>query len=197
MTNEYMRWFAMAESEHAKPLWRQDMARLERERQRLTSSRAYTYRYLLVALMMPDPPLSRAGIQPELVTQQRDAACVAIGLELYRRRTGYWPASLEALVPDLIPAVPPDRFDGRPLRYRLIDGRPLVYSVGSDRDDDEGRPPAGAAGRYDLRLAGFVGREGESARDGDWVLWSSTPARLPEVDEDHRAEQEGEHSTGS
>jgi hypothetical protein len=49
-------------------------------------------------------------------------------------------------VPDLLPAVPPDRYDGKPLRYQLVDGKPLVYSIGSDRDDDAGRAPRNAAG---------------------------------------------------
>ncbi|MHC4710481.1 MAG: hypothetical protein ACYTA3_08670 [Planctomycetota bacterium] len=188
MTSEYMRWFAMAEAEFAKPLWRQDTGRLDRERQRVTSSRVYTARYLPVALILP--PLSRLGIEPELVTQERDAVCVAVGLELYRRRTGYWPASLESLVPDLLPMVPPDRFDGNPLRYRLVDGNPLVYSVGSDRNDDQGRAPRNKAGRWDPERARLVSHGEREPADGDWVLWPSTSPAVPDADDQHRAEQD-------
>jgi hypothetical protein len=187
MTNEYLRWFAMA-AEFAKPLWRQDTGMLDRERQRVTSSRVYTARYLPVALILP--AFSRFGIEPELVTQERDAVCVAVALELYRRRTGYWPASLESLVPDLLPMVPPDRFDGNPLRYRLVDGRPLVYSVGSDRNDDQGRAPRNKAGRWDPQRARLVSHGDREPADGDWILWPSTPPALTDADDRHRAEQD-------
>jgi len=192
MTGEYMRWFAMAEAEFAKPLWRQDTGKLDRERQRVLSSQVYTARYLPVALILP--ALSRFGIEPELVTQERDAVCVAVALELYRRRTGYWPASLESLVPDLLPMVPPDRFDGNPLRYRLVDGRPLVYSVGSDRNDDQGRAPRNKAGRRDPQRARPVSHGAREPADGDWILWPSTPLALPEADDQRRAEQDAAFS---
>jgi hypothetical protein len=188
MTREYTRWFAMAEAEYSKPLWRQDTRKLDRERTRVLESQVYRARYMPVALMLP--ALSRFGVEPELVTQERDAVIVAVALELYRRRTGYWPTSLEALVPILLPSVPPDRFDGNPLRYRLVDGKPLVYSVGSDRNDDEGRAPRNKAGRGDPRRARLVSRDGEEAVDGDWVLWRSTPGAPPDADTPHRAEQD-------
>jgi hypothetical protein len=188
MTGEYMRWFAMAEAEFAKPLWRQDTARLDRERQRVMSSRVYTARYLPVALILPS--MSRFGIEPELVTLERDAVCVAVALELYRRRAGFWPASLESLVPDLLPMVPPDRFDGNPLRYRLVDGRPLVYSVGSDGNDDQGRAPRNKAGRSVPDRARRVSHDEREPADGDWVLWPSTPPPASNADDQHRAEQD-------
>ena len=115
--------------------------------------------------------------------------CVAIGLELYRRRAGFWPASLEALVPDLLPTVPPDRFDGNALRYRLVDGRPLIYSIGSDRDDDGGRAPRDAAGQDEPQQAKLVNLAGEPMADGDWILWPPTPRALPSSDQ-RRAEQD-------
>lgn len=74
--------------------------------------------------------------------------CVAIALELYRRRHGAWPATLAELIPDLLPEIPLDRYDGAPLRYRLIQGKPVIYSVGEDGNDD-----------------------GLLPRDGDLVLW--------------------------
>jgi hypothetical protein len=188
MTNEYLRWFAMAEAEFSKPLWRRDTEMLDRERQRLTSSRVYTARYLPVALILP--PLSRLGVEPELVTQERDAVGVAIGLELYRRRAGYWPTSLDSLVPDLLPMVPLDRFDGNPLRYRLVDGRPLVYSVGRDRNDDQGQVPRNKAGRSVPERARLASHGEHEPADGDWILWPRTPEPRPEADDQHRAEQE-------
>ncbi|MCZ6851752.1 MAG: hypothetical protein O7F17_08935 [Planctomycetota bacterium] len=169
MTEESSRLYALAEAEFAKPLWQQDVSRLDREVEQIHRSPLYTARYLPVALLMP--ALGKAGVRPQLVTQQRDAMLVVIGLELYRRRSGSWPQSLDMLVPDLLPAVPPDRFDGRPLRYRLIDGKPLLYSIGSDRDDDGGRPPLDRRGRLTPKLGARVVEDPAKAVDGDWVLW--------------------------
>jgi len=35
-------------------------------------------------------------------------------------------------------AVPPDPFDGKPMRLVLVEGKPVVYSVGKDGRDDGG-----------------------------------------------------------
>ncbi len=163
MTDEYERWFARAEAEHAKPLWEQDPMVVNREIGQMQLSLIQTTRYFPLILLMPS--LGKAGRMGPIVAQQRDAMLVAIALELYRRRRGVWPASLDPLVPELLPAVGPDRFDGQPLRYRLLDGKPLVYAIGWDRNDDRGRPPRNQRGRPEPRLAR------NTQADGDWILW--------------------------
>ena len=168
LTEEVGRWFTMIEAEYAKPLWHRDPTRIRREINERMQSRLYMSTYLFIPLMME--PLAHVGTRPELVTQERDAVCVAIALELYRRRHGSWPSSLDALVPELLPEIPPDRFDGRPLRYRLIDDQPVVYSVGADRDDDGAMLPRGGFSRYAPSNATLINDEG-SGVDGDWVLW--------------------------
>ncbi len=173
MTEEFSRLFTLAEAEFAKPLWEQDTAKADREIGHLKRSRMATARKLPVALLMP--ALGKVGVWPQLVTQERDAMLVAIALELYRRNTGSWPQSLDMLVPDLLPVVPPDRFDGRPMRYRLVDGRPRLYSIGADRDDDGGRPPIADRDRFNRTLAAMVRNDPAKAVDGDWVLWPPVP----------------------
>ena len=68
--------------------------------------------------------------------------CVAaIALKRYRLQHGAYPATLNDLVPAILPAVPTDFMDGKPLRYRLRpDGDFLLYSVGEDGRDDDGDP---------------------------------------------------------
>ncbi len=65
----------------------------------------------------------------------------AVALKRYRLKHGQWPAKLDELVPEFLPAVPRDWMDGRPLRYRLNpDGTYTLYSVGRDGQDDGGDP---------------------------------------------------------
>ncbi len=62
-------------------------------------------------------------------------------LAIERYRLGHElnpPAKLRDLCPDFVAAVPQDPFDGRPLRYRLLADRYVVYSVGKDLQDNQG-----------------------------------------------------------
>ena len=72
------------------------------------------------------------------VSAQRDSADGAIAAELYRRKNGQWPAKLDDLVPQLLPAVPTDPFTNRPLMMKAAPGSFKVYSVGADGVDHGG-----------------------------------------------------------
>ena len=79
--------------------------------------------------------LTQAGY--ELAVRRLAIAVVAI--ERFRRaHGGALPASLDALAPGLLPAVPEDPFSGKPLLYRTSADGYVVYSVDVDRRDDEG-----------------------------------------------------------
>lgn len=65
-------------------------------------------------------------------------AAVALACERHRRAHGRWPDRLEELTPALLPAVPLDPLDGQPLRYRRLPDGAVVYSVGTNRNDDGG-----------------------------------------------------------
>jgi hypothetical protein len=65
-------------------------------------------------------------------------ASVAVAAERYRLARGAWPPVLEALTPDFLEKVPADSFDGEPLRYRRLEDRIVIYSVGEDGQDDGG-----------------------------------------------------------
>jgi hypothetical protein len=66
--------------------------------------------------------------------------CAAAGLaaERYRKDEGHWPESLDALVPRYLAAKPADPFDGQPLRLRRLPDGLVIYSLGTDRQDDRG-----------------------------------------------------------
>lgn len=68
------------------------------------------------------------------------AALTACAVERYRlKNSPRLPERLEQLVPEFLPAVPLDPFDGRPLRYEVSGEGYVIYSVGSDLVDDRGR----------------------------------------------------------
>jgi hypothetical protein len=102
---------------------------------------------------------------------QRNSIMVALALEAYRRgHGGTYPTSLDQLVPALLPAVPEDPCDGKPVRYRLIDGRPIVYSVGMDGDDDGGKPLVNKKGELENSRAAISPSHSDSP-DADWILF--------------------------
>ncbi|HUA66509.1 MAG TPA: hypothetical protein VME24_11715 [Alphaproteobacteria bacterium] len=75
------------------------------------------------------------------VDTARQIVITAIALKRWHLKHGDYPATLDALVPKYLPAVPLDPVDGKPLRYRRkADGTFLLYSVGPNGVDDGGNP---------------------------------------------------------
>ena len=103
----------------------------------------------------------------------RDGTVVRIALELYRRRHGRYPQSLNELTPDLLPAIPADRITGQPVKYRLIDGKPVVYSVGADLVDDGGKAPdcSQLTGHFTNYSPAAWGLDPREVPRGDWLLF--------------------------
>jgi hypothetical protein len=102
---------------------------------------------------------------------RRDLLRVALGLQVYRQRFGRFPDRLAELA-EVQWTVPRDVFSGRDLVYRNSGASFLLYSVGQDLKDDEGRPMPGYP-----RPQGNVKRaEGSepSRTDGDlvWMAWA-------------------------
>lgn len=62
----------------------------------------------------------------------------AIAVDQFRRREGRLPETLDELVPDFLPAVPRDPFDGQAIRYVVKQDGYLIYTCGSNRIDDGG-----------------------------------------------------------
>ncbi len=161
------------------PLW-------ERQ-EHLTEPGAGKHQILRMRLFLAEVMVTafeKATIAPEFVLQDRDAIRVAIALEQYRRAKGAWPAALRDLVPAYLPEVPPDRYNGKPLGYVLVNGKPRIYSVGRDRIDDGGKLPTGvhfdnsrswisptAAAAQLAQLQSGKRVPGLEDFRGDWILW--------------------------
>ena len=81
------------------------------------------------------PRVVPTGMALAQLEVQRDRTRVGVALCRHHAQTGTWPKRLDELVPSFLRAVPPDPFDGNPMRYALRDGVPTVWVIGSDRLD--------------------------------------------------------------
>jgi hypothetical protein len=66
---------------------------------------------------------------------------VGLALHMFWQEHGRYPERLSDLVPQYLPAVPKDPFDGKPLRYRLDRNGFRVWSIGKDLKDNGGIHP--------------------------------------------------------
>lgn len=108
------------------------------------------------------PSLQASIMQEMKIEMERRMTAVSLAVQLHRAdRGGAWPASLDALVPEHLRAVPADPFaaGGAPLMYLLAKGalplggdRPLVYSVSENGSDETA---AGLAPLPDLPQYGY------------------------------------------
>ena len=102
------------------------------------------------------------------------AARLRISAVLFQRETGSYPQGIEQIEGEFT-----DFYTGRPLGYKLKNEHPLIYSGGTDRDDDSGRPtddPSDAWLFYPLDEIKRLLESDQERFDGDLILY-------PEVDE--------------
>jgi hypothetical protein len=84
------------------------------------------------------PSLLRASEMVARSVAELRSAAVAVAIERYRRAHAAVPASLTALVPDVIASLPKDPYTGNDLSYRHTADRFVVYSVAENLKDDGG-----------------------------------------------------------
>jgi hypothetical protein len=90
---------------------------------------------IAAAVAMPSGKFLELNIDAR---QYRELVAAALAVRLYRLdHNDQFPPTLDALVPAYLPAVPIDRWDGKPIRYSPDKKR--LWSVGRDRDDDGGK----------------------------------------------------------
>ncbi|TVQ33068.1 MAG: hypothetical protein EA376_03160 [Phycisphaeraceae bacterium] len=170
---EFERVMALLERVVTRPLWEVEASAEWRRLNEWKQEEGLQSLTSLPRLLLP--AIDRAGVQGNFLLQMRDGVFVAIALELHQRRHGAWPESLEALTPGLLPRVPPDRFDGAPIRYRLRDGEPVVYSVGANMKDNGGRvhfdQDGNPTNRFTMAWRGSYPGRHDWIPDADWILW--------------------------
>lgn len=85
------------------------------------------------------PPLARARVRYASLEARIRCAKTAIAVERYRgAHHGALPTGLEPLVPNFLPGIATDPFDGEPLKFKPWSPGYIIYSVGSDWNDDGG-----------------------------------------------------------
>lgn len=152
-------------SQIATPYWQQNADQQSDEFEREEHGPLGKFRYLFVRLLAPSHEMIRNKIV--VSDGERDGVFLGLALELYHRKNDKWPESLAELSPQWLPQTPVDPITGRPLHYKVVGDRPVVYSVGADGDDDGDRRIAG-------EMASTLpsgAAHGSTPPDGDWVIW--------------------------
>jgi hypothetical protein len=89
---------------------------------------------ILYAMLLP---ASQAVVKRKCNTEvSHRATSILIALHRHRMTHGQLPSRLDSLVPEFLPSVPLDSYDGQPMRYAPDIG--IVYSVGEDLEDSAG-----------------------------------------------------------
>ena len=85
------------------------------------------------------PTYGKAVATAVRIENTRNMSVTALALKRHWLRHGRFPEGLEVLVPEFLPSLPLDWWNGETLHYRLhADGTYLLYSVGMDGKDDGG-----------------------------------------------------------
>jgi hypothetical protein len=92
-----------------------------------------------LALIHLTPAISRVQTAADRTEQALRNVQAAFALAAYRRVQGRYPERLESLTPDYLQKVPNDLFVDGPLRYHPSGDGYVLYSVGPNRKDDQGR----------------------------------------------------------
>ena len=104
---------------------------LERQDQELRKAHAMLSYFI--------PPMHRVILNDLAHLTRLRVAAVAMTVEQYRLANGNLPEQLADLAPTFLSEVPLDPYDGRPLRYRKREKGYVVYSIGKDLTDDDGK----------------------------------------------------------
>ena len=92
---------------------------------------------LLLSLLLPS--YERFSEFETSTNTYRDLAQLSYALAAYRADHEQYPKSLDELSEKYIVDIPVDRFSGRSLRYKPVNRGYILYSVGANGKDDDGR----------------------------------------------------------
>lgn len=99
---------------------------------------AHNFSNKLVQLMIPN--VSGCLVIERRAVMKSELARIAFALQAFRARVGNYPERLEQLCPVDLQEIPGDTFTNDKPVYRTTGAGYLLYSVGGNGDDDDGRP---------------------------------------------------------
>lgn len=94
-------------------------------------------RYAMTITLLP--AMQAVAIADARSESLRDLTDTSLAARRFHLKHNRWPTALADLVPDFLPAIPIDSYDGQPLRMKSHESSLLLYSVGKDRRDDGGQ----------------------------------------------------------
>lgn len=171
IVEDYSRLYNLAETNLRLPVREADWTEYDEQVRQWQTIGLMQVRTLFGALL---PSYLRLHANAETYLGLRDGTLIGLALETWRRAHGGYPESLSSLSPDLLPRMPVDRISGGALEYRIVDSKPLIYSVGRDGDDDGGRAPVSKSGETQNTLAAPYPHQAgfrEQMPDGDWIIF--------------------------
>lgn len=133
-----LRWFRQMEIANDESIQQAIAAgaEIDQELKKIAGSTTQKLIHMQTLLLMPALGAGAQGIaQNSAALQSADVALAAVR---FRRVNQVWPQSLAQLVPEFLPQVPLDPFDGKTLRFVATETEFKVYSVGKDQIDDGG-----------------------------------------------------------
>jgi len=96
-------------------------------------------RFTATLPIMLTPAASSAATAYLRSQAELGSMAILIAAERQRRKSGKWPASINAIDPGILPEAPRDPFSGRPFHFAHRDGQLFVYSVGPNGTDEYGK----------------------------------------------------------
>ena len=85
------------------------------------------------------PNFSSAWLKEAILEAFMGTGQIALACKIYKNQEGRYPENIAVLIPKILKKEPLDPFTGDPFIYKLQDDGFIVYSVGSNEKDDEGR----------------------------------------------------------
>jgi hypothetical protein len=118
---------------------REEMGRASLDLQITPQERGLVFTELVLGLMKNRNEGRNAMIRSDRAEQDQRNLSLAFALAAYKCDNTSYPKSLDALVPKYLDKVPNDLFTDKQLVYRPSENGYLLYSLGPDGKDDEGR----------------------------------------------------------
>ena len=101
-----------------------------------TSAKAKSGFYIFSGMFLP--ALGKVSVKEAYSFALIRLTQIALALEQFREKNGELPETLNSLSPLFQMSIPEDPFDGKPLRYKRLEKGYVIYSVGSDAQDNSG-----------------------------------------------------------